>query len=377
MKTKWRVPRLAIVALAMSNCIFGSLGEVSGAVIQGSLFDPDDYAPLNGGADVIVNSGQSFTIDTSAATPTITAPFGTGNGVVELTEHGEDVAVFTFSTLSVLSGANVTITGSRPFVFLAVNDLTFNAVTDISGAVGEIGIGGAAGVGGFAGGGGALADPGSDGFGPGGGGGGVLATGGGGAGKANLGDAGSGIGAGTGGATYGDNLITDITGGSGGGAGGGAVGALGAPDVAGSGGGGGGGSGVFIAQGLLSFGGTITANGGNGGASVGAGGGGAGSGGSLLFAAPQVSLSGTINSIGGAGGNGGVANSDGGDASDGRIAVYYDSAFTTAGSNINVGTGTNYDNGGINFPAALSVPEPSTTLLLLLGGLGAGLRRRR
>ncbi len=330
-----RPVRTSLIVLPLLLGALWRVGHIATAQTDPAYpLDPDAFTSL--GASPFASG--TYTINTSMnnAAPSLSGPgittpiagvfFSPSGGSVAR----DEIAVFTFASLSIPAGVTVQgarNTNSRPMALLSQSTATVAGTINVSGARGEDvtridpedndpdsgggGNGGAAGPGGGGGGGGGFAansggpgfangQPGTDrgggsggsvGFGGGGGGAYIEGAGGGAFGGAGGGD--------LGGAPYGD-LSLKLQGGSGGG-GGGAVGREG-------GGGGGGGGAVEIgAVGAMDIGGMVLANGGSGGGPDGSGG---GAGGGILVHAPIVSLSGSLSANGGersdpAGGAGG------------------------------------------------------------------------
>jgi len=240
----------------------------------------------------------TYIIDTSG-TPMLSGPGGGAIGFVT----ADNVAVFTFDSISI--GADVTIraTGSRPVALLSHSsfELMTGGEIDVSGAY----VGGQS-VAGAGGGSGGV----EIGGGPGGGaGGGASGNGSGGGGFGANGGAGGGPSGGAGGISYG-NLAGLLQGGSGG-----AGDAYTVPAVPGGAGGGG----LEIgASGPVTIAGVIKANGYEGADSFGAGG---GSGGGILVHGQTVTLSRVINAAGGAGGDASGQGGGGGGGAGGRVHV--------------------------------------------------------
>ena len=272
-------------------------------VIGPGLMYADPLNPLNFSSLGTVTLGAgSWTLNTNNAT--ITGP-SNYTGTIDQAAGEDGVAVFSFGSLSVSSGATITVTGSLPVAFLASGNLTFGGVLNADGANAyptnyETLAGGSV-AGGFGGGigqweytlggyeyGYAGSGYGGGGYGNGGGGGGFGGSGGAG-GYYDV----------YGGAPYG-NILTKLVGGSGGGGG-----STASNCSYGGSGGGGGGCVELGALGTVSITGQVMVAGGNG---IGyATGGGGGSGGGVLIHGSSVSISGTIYANGGSGGNGWVA----------------------------------------------------------------------
>jgi hypothetical protein len=235
-------------------------------------------------------------IDTSEI-PHLSGTSGIAIGYVT----ADNVAVFTFDSISIGPGVTIRATGSRPVALLSHNsfELMNGGEIDVSGAwvEGQSVAGAGGGNGGVTFGGG----PGGGAIGYGGG-------GGGGAGFGANGGAGGSPSGGAGGISYG-NLAGLLQGGSGG------AGASTVIDVPGGAGGGG----LEIgASGAVTIAGVIKANGYEGADSYGAGG---GSGGGVLIHGSIVTLSGVINAAGGAGGYASGQGGGGGGGGGGRVHV--------------------------------------------------------
>jgi hypothetical protein len=261
-------------------------------------------------AAALVLSAGTYTADTTALT--LTGPSVNVHGV---SSHG--VAVFSFQTITIPSGATIVATGSRPFELKATGALVLAGSIRSDGTDASTGINGPnpGGAGGGAGG----TDGTAAGAGPGGGGAPSNTTSGGGGGGFGApgarGASVSGTG-GTAGAQYGD-LNVRLQGGSGG-AGGSNAG----------GGGGGGAVGLFGSSVTVADSGVISASGGSGnGASFGGSGG--GSGGGIIIHGNSVQLDGVLVAAGGSGGGGG-GYGDGGGGAGGRIAVQYKTFLSRA-----------------------------------------------
>ncbi len=255
----------------------------------------------------------SYTANTS--TLTLTGP--------SVTIHGSNVhgvAVFSFASLTIPSGATITATGSRPLELKAKGSLTLggeivsNGTSAVNFDVAQIPTPG--GAGGGAGG----IDVTQKGRGPGGGGvqSGNPANGAGGGGFGGKGARGGDVGTGTagpGGKAYGDLTIALQGGSGGGGAGGNGTGSPAA------GGGGGGAIGLFGNTVTLLGTADVVVDGGNG-AEGGNGASGGGSGGGIIVHGNTVNLGGILLAEGGEGGGGGCCG-DGGGGGGGRISVQY------------------------------------------------------
>jgi hypothetical protein len=281
-----------------------------------------------------------YTADTTALTIT-----GPGTNITGTDENG--VAVFSFDSVSIPLGVNITASGSRPLLIRATGAISLagtlagNGVTAVNF---DDGPGGPGGPGGGAGGAFGL----NPGQGPGGGGASSdFDDGGGGGGFGGAGAQGGLDGPRTpaaGGAAYGD-LFATLQGGSGG---------AGSSTVQGGGGGGAialvGSSVTVAATGILQ------ADGGSGsGGDTGASGG--GSGGGILLHAATIDISGTVSAKGGDGGGGGCCG-DGGGGGGGRIAYEYGTSLSRAGTESLVGgTSGNGANGGC-CPSGGASPDP-------------------
>lgn len=287
-----------------------------------AVLDPGDFSSLGS-----LTPSTSVVIDTGASPPTITVDGGPAlNGVVD-SSSSVDLAVFTFSIITLADSVSVTVSGNIGLAMLSKSTLTVAANITLSGNNGTTGPGGAGGPGADDGGAGGDTD-----FEQGDGQGAGSATGGngGGGGAAYGGDGGRG---GrkkmTPGTAYGDDDLNRAFGGSGG--------ANGNGNASGGGGGGGGGFIELVAVNGLTI--TSTANidvsggaGGNGDAVVEEGGGG-GSGGGILLAGYTVTLSGNVDVSGGAGGNPGAGDTQraGGGGGGGRVAIFSTDDFDSAG----------------------------------------------
>jgi hypothetical protein len=271
---------------------------------------------------------DDVTIDTSSLTITGPGAAGTPDLTFVSSPHaphdppGPELALLYLADWTVEQDVTVRVTGSRPLVVISSGDIELRGVID-AGARRVV-----SGPGGFA-----------AGLGPGAGQLGVhlpdfLDPGGGGAGHATQGArGGQGCAAdcttgtvapgGPGGASYGDAVVSVLTGGSGGGQGG----SGGADACAPGGGGAGGGAVQLYATGRI----TVTASGGisvgggggGGGFAIGcsdSGGGGGGSGGVVYLQAERIDLAGVLAANGGGGGSdGGSINGDGVPGADGAL----------------------------------------------------------
>jgi hypothetical protein len=251
-----------------------------------------------------------------------------------------DYAVFAFNSFALGSGANLTVSGSRPMVILSLTDITIDGSINF-GTTGDV-VGGPG--------------TGQAGTGSGGGGGGGFGAVGGAGGPSGLSPGG------LGGAAYGDLFSALVGGSSGGGAGAGKGGGaleLGAADSF-----------------SLGSSGSILANGTNG-----ATGSGGGSGGGILIDALAVYLAGAILAQGGLGANGGAPNGGGGGGgAGGRIAIQYSTTLlNSAVLNVSGGVGGPAAGigglGGLGTSGTISVrqvaPVPLPAALpLFAGGLG-------
>jgi hypothetical protein len=250
-----------------------------------------------GGAPLMLTG--TVTIDTSAPSISVVLPAGDSLDVRPQLGGGPDLAVLHVDALTVASGANVIITGSRPFVIVAGGDVVVDGTLDAGSHGATPGPGGAGtGSGSGAGAAGVHGTNASD-------------TGGAGAG---YGEAGANGGTMTGcvvmtasgGAAFGDAAITQLVGGSGGGL---SSGTACLPLDVGGGGGGAlqissatqiviGATGQINAGGGGGTGGT-DCNSGTGDVNSAAGG---GSGGAIVLQAPAISNAGVIAANGGGGG---------------------------------------------------------------------------
>jgi hypothetical protein len=335
--------------------------------------NPRQFTSL--GASPFTTDG-TYLINTSKDNP---APTLSGPGIVTPiagvffspsggTVARDEIAVFTFSSLTIPAG--VTVEGmrnanSRPIALLSQSTATIDGTINVGGLDGAAGYqnrgkGGDAGPGG-GGGGGGMFYPGNIGVGfvngsvsyTGSNGGSVVAGGGGaieattgvvsGPGGAFGGNGGNSIGSSNNyfrtlaGTAYGDLSLT-LQGGSGG------SGGLDTTiDAIGPGGGGGGGAVEIGAVGHITLAGDVLANGGAGAISNRNGGGG-GAGGGIVLHAPTVSLSGNLNALGG---NARINTSGGGGG--GRVLILTADGTLAGGSldaNVNVNGGTAYGGGG-------------------------------
>jgi hypothetical protein len=305
---------------------------------QAGPLDPNSFPSLG---TLNLTSG-SYTVNTDTLSLT-----GSGvnlTGVLSSPTTGS-VAVFDFNSISIGFGVTLTATGSHPLALLSRGSAIIYGTLNVNGVNGDT-----TGTGGPGGGSGGVT---GDGGGPGGGGLGGSGGGGGFGGKGGDGHIG-----GFGGSAYGD-LTLLLQGGSGGGG-----------DFIGGGGGGGGGLEIGVTT-RLTINSTLDAYGGNG--DNGAGG---GSGGGIFLHGQSVSLlaSASLEAGGGAGSGGGGG---------GRVLVEFGSGgFTNSGSmDISGGFGFNIAGDNDVFtsqPLVSSSPEPSSVVLLALGGLAlAACRQRR
>ena len=354
--------RTTYAALAMLPLLF------NGPALAGPL-NPLDYATYG---PLVLTSGTA--VLNTGGNPTLTA-----NGIVYAGLVVNGVAVFDFSRIIIGQGSTLTGSGSLPVALLSRDSVAIGGTIDVSGTSVSSSsfLAAAGGSGGGAGG------SGGNGGGPGGGTGalGTLGSGGGGFGGAggsggsyfgNHGFVGPGL---PGGSAYG-NLAASLQGGSGGG-----------------GFGGGGGGGIEIgALGRISFsqGGLIDADGGsaNGGFFNPSSGGGSG-GGIFLHASTFMfgSYATELSAVGGAGGriqfNGGPnggSGAAGGGGGGGRILVESTGDMLNGPlTNVAGGAGgSGASSGASGLVTLLSVPEPSSLLMLAIGaaGLFAGARVR-
>ncbi len=312
-----------------------------------------------------------------------TAPAGTTTfDTTNLTSsagNGQDInglAVWTFDSVSVPSGATLVGVGSRPLVIISRSNMNISGAVSVAGgnSTSVVGEGGAGGGAGGPGGGSAPAA----GSGPGGGQPGIGSTGtgsmsfsgGGGGGFGGAGGAGgqSNVGSpGVGGATYGI-LATTLQGGSGGGSGG---------DQSGGGGctpaGGGGGGGVLLsAAGTLTIAGQVNANGGRGIGGAPCGGSsasGGGSGGAIVLAAQSVTNSGSVTAQGGAADSPTVDGRGGGGGGGGGRIYVSAHAITGGGSYSAAGGAGGTSIGALSQPGAAGavgeVTQDTTGALVL------------
>lgn len=290
-----------------------------------SLFDPDGVALVNGGNDLVLATGDTLAIDTSALTITRNGT-SLGTGVLGTTGGAspQTVALFAFKNLTIPGGVTLTVTGTQPLGLLARENMSIGSALSVSAASAA---GDLPGPGGAEGGTGGGSGAGGSGAGPGGGGGATNASGEGGGG----GHGGVGEGSSLAGPVYGDSALSDLRGGSGGGGGRGYV--DGFNSFPGKKGGSGGGAVLLLAQNTLQITAAVTAKGNagiSGNPNLGSGGG--GSGGAIVLAAPHVSVSGTtLNADGGPGGYFTSPGFEGGfDGGGGRIATYSISAPPSA-----------------------------------------------
>lgn len=339
-----------------------------------AVLDPRDFASL-GTADL---SGQ-VEIDTSGASPVLRTVFG--DTVLYTGVYSDGLAVFSFDSLSVAAGAEVSaVRPALPTVFLSRSDITVAGRIDFNGAGG---LGGTGGINGVPGGPGGGSSPGQGGpnkgeraYGHGGGAGGFGGAGGPGGGPGGLAPSGPAVPG---------SLVDQLMVGSGGG-GASAYYEESGQAHAGGAGGHGGGAVALMALGLISIAaeGEIWASGGSGEPEVLPGGG--GSGGGILLVADEVELFGSLIARGGFGWLAVKGISSGGGGG-GKIEVVYDSRF------LNVGT-VNVE-GGLSAPTMaewdgedgvflvmrrgeqVAVREPGTLLLFGAGLLGLAFVARR
>jgi len=341
---------------------------------RGEPLDPLGYASL--GALDVASGTLSFNTDTLA----VSGAFA-GSGVLQPQGAGlPDIAVFTFSSISIASGVTLSFTGLRPIALLSQGDATIAPLIQANGAAGGIFItvsGAGAGIGslgGFDGGAAILVSQagGQPGQGPGGGNAGGPGSGGAGGGYGGAGGHGgfgNNInGSGGGGPAYGD-LFSSLQGGSGGG---------GDSFTTSNGAGGGSGAGAIEigAAGALVLGSGVSARGGPGGTAL-SGGGGGGSGGSIRLHGSSVSVDGVLNAAGGQGGThanqfGGTGGpSSGGGGGGGRVLVVQDSytlgdaatlAVNVAGGLVQLSGGTDPPDAGTGV-AGVAELRPGVTII--------------
>jgi hypothetical protein len=265
-------------------------------------------------ADFVAAPG-AYTVDTTALTLD-----GPGDDYIGTDQGG--VAVFAFENITILNGATLTVTGTRPLRLVAAGTMSMAgtiiangaSATDFTPTAAAGGPGGGAGAAG--------SGPGTVGAGPGGGRTYVsnINNGGGGGGHGGRGAAGAVHTAPETGSQYGAayGAALDLQGGSGGGAG---------PNTSG---GGGGGAVELVAKSLtVASSGSVGVDGGGG--AVGAGGAsGGGSGGGIRLDGGEVTVAGVLLARGGQGGIGGCCG-DGGGGGGGRITLLYDTGLSLSG----------------------------------------------
>jgi hypothetical protein len=347
-------PSLAVLALA-GLCLTAPAGA-----------DPLDPLAFGSLGALAVGPG-AYTVFTDGAAPTLVDSslqvLATGWYVAQSDAFNPQVAVFSFDSIVVSTGAAITAVGNNPLALLSRGDISFAGQLDAAGRAGGpqgAGLGGRAGPGGGAGGSGG-SGIGQPGVGPGGGQGGFVGLG-----DCSWGEGGAYGGAGshwnpclTPAVAYGDPALV-LNGGSGGGASG--------ANLFGAGAGGGG-----VELGAL---GTITLLGGSllnvaggdfgTGLAVNAGG---GSGGALLLHAPSIGLYPDLN---------GPVQLDASGFSGGRIS-FLTASGAVLGNTAGVTVAANFygHEGVISYATLSPVPEPSTIWMLLAGGAVLRLRRRR
>ncbi|MEM7144376.1 MAG: PEP-CTERM sorting domain-containing protein [Verrucomicrobiota bacterium] len=371
---------LAIAALLTSAHANGGATLVGNYTSPGgnaSLFDPDDFSTLGGGAPTSFDNGFLTFNTTTGRVEFNPMPYGSptfsGYGsIVTPQSSPQSVALFNFESLNIGENVSINVVGYNPLVISSRTNLRLASNIDITpGMVGGGNLNMAPGFG----------HPGIQKG---------VPNGGAGAGHASMGEYGTGFNSGLpftptprpGGSAYNyPSLNAGLFGGSTGGAepssvlpgeGGGAIG--------------------LIAQDTLTLAANIAVPGGAGqnGFDLFNPSSGGGSAGSVLLAAPDIDLTSTptIDVQGGYGGSfsGATINSTGnfasfgGKGSDGRVAYIHDTMTVFGNANIlGVGGGGNGTlfNGVGNLPQTLIVPEPSRALLLLGGFALALLRRRR
>jgi hypothetical protein len=344
-----------------------------GQTVRGGYLDPLAFASsgsLNLGAG-------NYTIDTNGAPVLRDAANNilfVGTTFFQGGSYDSTVSVLDFNSINVASGANIRVTGSNPLALLSRSDVVMAGMLSANGSQGHIsnaaifggtgdGQGGAGGAGGGKGGNGSQSGEGPGGGPPGIGGIGAVQAGGG-----SFGGKGGQNAAGISSAPYGD-LHLFLQGGSGGGGTG-----TSAFESIGGGGGGGGGAIELGAVGSITFFGPggLQANGGNSGSGFAANAG-AGSGGGLLLHASMIDLefNSTVYAQGGAAFGGG-----------GRILFLTDTAtIRNAGGSISAaaGGGINNQTDGVveyGFLQSNPVPEPSSIVLIAIGGLCTALAAR-
>ncbi|MBA4387868.1 MAG: hypothetical protein C0404_07795 [Verrucomicrobia bacterium] len=304
---------------------------IPSAGVAGSVFNPLSFPTI--GATLAVSSG-TVAIDTKdgVSAPTLTANSTVYTGRVVTNQNRKvALAMFNFGQIGVSSGVLCTVTGNLGVVLAATGDIAFASVLNVSGVDAVVTNGGSGGPGAEGGvrmssfnsmpppanRGNSATGYGAGGY--------VSAGAGGGFGGCG-GDANGDQGKGGHGLGYGDDVISDLYGGSGGGNTSYAVG------------GGGGGSVELVANGRLTFSGTIAANGGAGGYGWRSGGG--GSGGGVILAADAIVFTGTVNAKGGAGGSGSAGGGGGG-----RVAFYCNNTLDPLLAGVSISGGASGGNG--------------------------------
>ncbi len=209
---------------------------------------------------------------------------------VELSQAGgPNIVVLVYDSITIQTGGNFSIVGSKPVVLVSLADITVNGSMYVQAVGGTPGPGGN--LAGYCDNGKGENAGTDDGVGGGGGGGGFGVSGGNGAPAENTFGVDS-----LGGSTEGNAVLIPLRGGCGGGSGGGGGGVAG----------GGGGALQLVANDTISIPGNVIARGGGGRGAQGVqqGGGGGGSGGGILLEAQNVTVSGSLTANGGGGGEG-------------------------------------------------------------------------
>ncbi len=333
-------------------------GPDSGSPTDGSVKGPLGFTPSNvdlSGIDL--TKVGDFVVDAvgcSVDTDNLLASCGDGAGVLAFKlatqSDGSKVGVYVAKSMTILAGKSLTVQGSHPLVFIALDTISILGSLNVNSRE-EVGVAGGQTRGG-------LMPERSKGAGPGGGGAGTDTTASGGGSCCGLGGAGGAeSGPASGGAAYGAAEITPLaagsSGGDHGGAGGGGVQLVAGTSItiadgglihAGAGGGGfggirtqnanGGGSGgsILLESLAVTVAGTLAANG---------GGGGAGTSNGVGSPPPQGpgGANATANATPAAGGKKGVGPSSGGDGSAGASVNGTAGEFTVAGNNAAGGGG--------------------------------------